>query len=72
MEEIKKTYDIEKQKTLNKELVDEIKKKFIKTFNDKKFMNKKGINFSLREYKNSMKNSKIKTNTLKDTSFIKK
>ena len=72
LEEIKKTYDIEKQKTLNKELVDEIKKKFIKTFNDKKFMNKKGINFSLREYKNSMKNSKIKTNTLKDTSFIKK
>ena len=53
MEDIKKSNDIEKQKTLNKELLDEFKKKLIKIFNDKKFLNKKGINFSLRDYKNN-------------------
>ena len=72
MEEIKKSNDLERQKMLNKELVDEIKKKLIKIFNDKKFLNKKGINFSLRDYKNSMKNNKIKTDNLRETSFIKK
>lgn len=72
MEEIKKSNDIERQKMLNKELVDEIKKKLIKIFNDKKFLNKKGINFSLRDYKNSMKNNKIKTDNLRETSYIKK
>ena len=30
-------------------------------------MNKKGINFSLREYKNSLKNNKIKNNQLNDS-----
>ena len=72
MEEIKKSNDIERQKMLNKELVDEIKKKLIKIFNDKKFLNKKGINFSLRDYKNSMKNNKIKTDNLREASYIKK
>ena len=72
MEEIKKSNDLERQKMLNKELVDEIKKKLIKIFNDKKFLNKKGINFSLRDYKNSMKNNKIKTDNLREASYIKK
>ena len=72
MEDIKKLYDEEKQKILNKELVNEIKKKLIKIFNDKKMMNKKGINFSLRDYKNSIKNSNIKTDKLRDTTFLKK
>ena len=72
IEEIKKSNDIERQKMLNKELVDEIKKKLIKIFNDKKFLNKKGINFSLRDYKNSMKNNKIKTDNLRETSYFKK
>ena len=72
IEEINKSNDVERQKALNKELVEEIKKKLIKIFNDKKFLNKKGINFSLRDYKNSMKNNKIKTDNLRETSFIKK
>ena len=72
MEDIKKLYDEEKQKILNKELVDEIKKKLVKIFNDKKMMNKKGINFSLRDYKNSIKNSNIKADKLRDTTFLKK
>ena len=72
MEEIKKLYDEEKQKILNKELVDDIKKKLVKIFNDKKMMNKKGINFSLRDYKNIIKNNNIKADKLRDTTFLKK
>ena len=72
MEDIKKLYDEEKQKILNKELVDEIKKKLVKIFNDKQIMNKKGINFSLRDYKNIIKNNNIKVDKLRDTTFLKK
>ena len=62
MEDMKKSYDFEKQKNLNKEMVDEIKKNFVKIFNDRNMMNKKGINFSLKDYKKCIKNNKNKSN----------
>ena len=65
-EEIKKLYDPQKQINLNKEFIEQIKKKLVKIFNDKKLMNKRGINFSLRDYKNSIKNNKIKDNKDKE------
>ena len=71
IEELKKTYDVEKQINLNKELVDEIKKKLVKIFNDKNMINKKGINFSLKDYKKCMKNNKLKQNNASDTSLKK-
>ena len=62
MEDMKKSYDFEKQKNLNKEMIDEIKKNFVKIFNDRNMMNKKGINFSLKDYKKCIKNNKNKSN----------
>ena len=67
MENMKKSYDFEKQKNLNKEMIDEIKKNFVKIFNDRNMMNKKGINFSLKDYKKCIKNNKNKSNNNIDT-----
>ena len=67
MEDMKKSYDFEKQKNLNKEMIDEIKKNFVKIFNDRNMMNKKGINFSLKDYKKCIKNNKNKSNNNIDT-----
>ena len=58
MEEIKKAYNREKQLNLNKEIIDEIKKKLLKILNDRKMMNKRGINFNIKDYKNIMKDKK--------------
>lgn len=66
-EEIKKLYDAPKQINLNKEFIEQIKKKIVKIFNDKKMMNKRGINFSLKEYKNSLINNKTKKNKSMDS-----
>ena len=67
IEEMKKAYDFQKQKNLNKELLDQIRKNFVKIFNDKNMINKKGINFSLKDYKKCMKNNKNKSNKTIDT-----
>ena len=72
IEEIKKTYDIMEQIELNKKLILEMKNKFLKVFNDKNMINKKGINFSLSDYKNSIRYSKNKIDKLKNKSFQKK
>ena len=58
-EQIKKLDNSQKQIELNKEFIEEIKKKLFKIFNDKKMINKRGINFSLKEYRNNIKNNKI-------------
>ena len=72
IEEIKKTYDIMEQIELNKKLILEMKNKFLKVFNDKNMINKKGINFSLSDYKNNIRYSKNKIDKLKNKSFQKK
>ena len=48
-----------------------MKNKFLKIFNDKNMINKKGINFSLKDYKNSLKHSLIKSGKLRSSSFEK-
>ena len=72
IEEIKKTYNIMEQIELNKKLILEMKNKFLKVFNDKNMINKKGINFSLSDYKNSIRYSKNKIDKLRNKSFQKK
>ena len=61
IENIKNSFNINEQIELNKKLIFEIKNKFLKIFKDKNMLNKKGINFSLKDYKNIMKKSNIKT-----------
>ena len=49
-----------------------MKNKFLRIFNDKNMINKKGINFSLKDFKNSLKKSNIKAKKLRSSSFEKK
>ena len=72
IENIKNSFNINEQIELNKKLIFEIKNKFLKIFKDKNMLNKKGINFSLKDYKNIMKKSNIKTSKLRNSSFNKK
>ena len=71
IEEIKKLYDINEQIELNKKLIVEMKNKFLKIFNDKNMINKKGINFSLKDYKNSIKFSTIQKKNIRNSSYKK-
>ena len=71
IEEIKKLYDINEQIELNKKLIAEMKNKFLKIFNDKNMINKKGINFSLKDYKNSIKFSTIQKKNIRNSSYQK-
>ena len=71
IETIKKMYDEEKIINMNKELFSNIKKTFVKIFNDKNMVNKKGIYFNLKDYKKSIKNNFNKTN-LATHSIMKK
>ena len=57
---------------LNKKFYEEMKNKFLRIFNDKNMINKKGINFSLKDFKNSLKKSNIKARKLRSSSFEKK
>ena len=72
IEEIKNSFNILEQIELNKNLILEMKNKFSKIFKDKNMANKKGINFSLKDYKSIMKQSKIKISKLRNSSFHKK
>ena len=72
IEEIKNSFNILEQIELNKNLILELKNKFSKLFKDKSIANKKGINFSLKDYKNIMKQSDIKVSKLRNSSFHKK
>ena len=72
IENSKNSYNINEQIELNKRLILEMKNKFLKIFKDKNMLNKKGINFSLKDYKNIMKKSNIKTSKLRNSSFNKK
>ena len=72
IEEIKNSFDILEQIELNKNFILEMKNKFSKIFKDKNVVNKKGINFSLKDYKNIMKKSEIKISKLRNSSFHKK
>ena len=71
IEDIKKSYNKKEQIDLNKKFCMEMKNKFLKIFNDKNMINKKGINFSLKDYKNSLKHSLIKSGKLRSSSFEK-
>ena len=48
-----------------------MKNKFLKIFNDKNMINKKGINFSLKDYKNSIKFSTIQKKNIRNSSYQK-
>ena len=70
--EINNSYNTLEQLKLNKKLIIEMKNKFIKIFNDKNMINKKGINFSLKDYTNIIKNQNINVGKLRNSSFTKK
>ena len=70
--EINNSYNTLEQMKLNKKLIIEMKNKFIKIFNDKNMINKKGINFSLKDYTNIIKNKNINVGKLRNSSFTKK
>jgi hypothetical protein len=70
--EINNSYNTLEQMKLNKKLIIEMKNKFIKIFNDKNMINKKGINFSLKDYTNIIKNQNINVGKLRNSSFTKK
>ena len=70
--EINNSYNTFEQMKLNKKLIIEMKNKFIKIFNDKNMINKKGINFSLKDYTNIIKNQNINVGKLRNSSFTKK
>jgi len=72
IEDIKKSYDINEQIELNKKIIVEMKNKFLKIFNDKNMINKRGINFSLKDYKSSIKLSKIQMKNIRNSSYQKK
>ena len=72
IENIKNSFNINEQIELNKKVILEMKNKFLKIFKDKNMLNKKGINFSLKDYKNIMKKANIKTSKLRNSSFNKK
>ena len=72
IEEINNSFNINEQIDLNKKLILEMKNKFLKIFNDKNMINKKGINFSLRDYKNIIKESKNIDSKLRNSSFHNK
>ena len=72
IEEINNSFNINEQIDLNKKLILEMKNKFLKIFNDKNMINKKGINFSPRDYKNIIKESKNIDSKLRNSSFHKK
>ena len=70
--EINNSYNTLEQMKLNKKLITEMKNKFLKIFNDKNMINKKGINFSLKDYTNIIKNKNINVGKLRNSSFTKK
>ena len=70
--EINNSYNTMEQMKLNKKLITEMKNKFLKIFNDKNMINKKGINFSLKDYTNIIKNKNINVGKLRNSSFTKK
>ena len=71
MENIKKSYNEEKLLNMNIELFSNIKKTFVKIFNDKNMINKKGIYFNLKDYKKKIKNN-INSSNLATNSIMKK
>ena len=72
IEDIKNSFNILEQIELNKNLILEMKNKLSKVFKDKSMINKKGINFSLKDYKNIMKQSDINISKLNNSNFHKK
>ena len=72
IEEINGSYNIKEQIDLNKNLILEMKNKFLKIFNDKNMINKKGINFSPKDYKNIIKETKNIDSKLIKSNLIKK
>ena len=72
IEDIKKPYNKKEQIDLNKKFYMEMKNKFLKIFNDKNMINKRGINFSLKDYKSSIKLSKIQMKNIRNSSYQKK
>ena len=72
IEDIKNSFNILEQIELNKNLILEMKNKLSKVFKDKSMINKKGINFSLKDYKNIMKQSDINISKLNNSNLHKK
>ena len=58
-----------KQVELNKKMIIEMKNKFLKIFNDKNIINKKGINFTMNDYKKRIKYKNASVDKLRNTSY---
>ena len=69
IEEIKKSDYFMKQVELNKKMIIEMKNKFLKIFNDKNIINKKGINFTMNDYKKRIKYKNASVDKLRNTSY---